>query len=175
MMGKTVKRALVGGLVTVALGVGMATPAGASTDSLESSTGSTSSLTNPPRMTYQTLIAARDAGLPIYEAAFKMRYPAPKSSFWMIEYRRVSSDYDLSSATTKFVALGEAGPDTFWVNPDRTPGVININRTWQEPYPMASFEPTDQRFTNSPVLQLPGGGPGIGIAYITTSGSNSSS
>ncbi|MGW0172951.1 hypothetical protein ACWDUM_03815 [Rhodococcus sp. NPDC003322] len=123
-------------------------------------------------MTLQSLIAARNAGFPIYEAAERVQYQSPKRAFWMIEYRRVSSDYDLSSPTTKFVTFGETGPDTFWVSPDSIPSVIDINRTWRHQenvgFPMVEFEPTDQRFTNSPPVQLLGGGPSIGIALITS-------
>lgn len=176
MWGSTA-RALAGGVAVVAIGVGVLTPTSAAADPLapvvaaDSSLGST--LETPYRMTYETLIAARNAGIPIYEAAEKVLYTAPKGSFWMIEYRRVSTDYELSSPTTKFVTVGAAGPaDTFWVSPDSVlPSPIAINRTWHHQdnvaFPMVSFQPTDRRFVNSPPVQLPGGGPSIGVALIT--------
>ncbi|MFE3289167.1 hypothetical protein [Rhodococcus sp. NPDC059234] len=172
MRGTAAKRALVGGVAAVAIGVGVVAPVGATTDPLSPVTAAASSLEVPYGMSIQTLIAARNAGFPIYEAAEKVLYQAPKRAFWMIEYRRVSSDYDLSSPTTKFVTMGTVGPDTFWVSPDSAgPAVINVNRTWYHQdnvgFPMVGFEQTDQRFANSPVVLLPGGGPSVGIALIT--------
>lgn len=171
MRGIRAKRVLAGGVAAFAIGAGVVAPAGATADPLAPVTAAASSLEAPYGMTREALTAARDAGFPIYEAAEKVLYQAPKRAFWMIEYRRVASDYDLSSPTTKFVVVGAAGPDTFWVSPDSVPGVININRTWHHQdnvsFPMVGFERTDQRFTNSPLVQLPGGGPGIGIALIT--------
>ena len=77
----------------------------------------------------------------------------------------------LGSPTTKFVGVGAVAPDTFWVEPGSlaSPIVVNLRETWQENvgFPLMRWDPTPLKFTNSPLVHLPDGGPSVGIALIT--------
>ncbi|MET4609688.1 hypothetical protein ABIC28_000658 [Rhodococcus sp. PvR044] len=121
----------------VAIGVGVAAPAAATADPLAPVTAfaagaAVGDIAAPQGLTTQTLIAARNAGLPIYEAV---------------------------------------APDTFWVEPGSlaSPIVVNLRETWQENvgFPLMRWDPTPLKFTNSPLVHLPDGGPSVGIALIT--------
>ncbi|RVW00873.1 hypothetical protein [Rhodococcus spongiicola] len=173
-IGEATKRALVGAIAAVALGSAVTAPAGAATDPPGSSAagGSLGSVAPPEAMTTQTLIAARNAGLPIYEAVVTNEYSAPKSMFELTEYRRVYDIDALSSPTVKFVGLGAVAPDTFWVIPRgfrSTSILVNLHETWQDnvSFPLMRWDETTLKFVNSPLVQLPDGGPSIGIARIT--------
>ena len=168
-------RHLVAGLaVTVAALAGTGATAGASpapdpaaTDL--SSTGS-GSVALPP-MTVPGLAAALRAGVPVYEAAQTETYWYPKGTYQMVEYRRVRDHAALGSPTPKFVMLGAAAPDTFFVRPGAVGQTISVNRheIHQENVasPMTVFDPSPQRFTGGPLVRLPDGGPSVGLALIS--------
>jgi hypothetical protein len=172
----TSKHVLMGAVAAVAIGVGVAAPAAAAADPLAPVTAfaagaAVGDIAAPQGLTTQTLIAARNAGLPIYEAVETRVYQAPKGEFSLTEYRRVYDINVLSSPTTKFVGVGAVAPDTFWVRPGFLGGVIvvNLRETWQDNvlFPLMQMDPTPLKFTNSPLVQLPDGGPSVGIALIT--------
>ncbi|NMM92776.1 hypothetical protein B2J88_52645, partial [Rhodococcus sp. SRB_17] len=61
----------------------------------------------PEGMTTQTLIAALNAGFPIYEVVETREYPWPKVlSRTLTEYRRVYDVNGLGSPAVKFVGVG---------------------------------------------------------------------
>ncbi len=82
----------------------------------------------------------------------------------------------LSSPTTKFVTVGEFPPDTFYVL--NTSGVRTIVANPHEVHykesmvPQTKFDILPYNFNKSPLVQLPGGGPSVGLAFV--SGSSSS-
>ncbi|WP_197059808.1 hypothetical protein [Prescottella defluvii] len=174
-------RALVGVVAAIAIGGAAAAPAGAAADPLAPITASLGSVAAPQGITTQTLIAARNAGFPIYEAIGTTEYPAPKRSFTLTEYRRVYDLNALSSPTAKFVGTGAVAPDTFWVLHGRTLAnsiIVNLHETWQDnvSFPLMAWDDTTLKFTGSPLVQLPDGGPAAGIAVVTAgTGSTSSS
>ncbi|MFC7446923.1 hypothetical protein [Rhodococcus daqingensis] len=124
----------------------------------------------PQGMTVQALIAARNAGFPVYEALQVETYGYSKGEFQMVEYRRVYDINVLSSPTTKIVTVGAVAPDTFYVQPESADGRISVNK--HEAHhanvstPMTEFDRTTQRFQHSPLVRLPDGGPSVGIALV---------
>ncbi|AQA20977.1 hypothetical protein ACGFIU_05195 [Rhodococcus oryzae] len=170
------KHVFIGAVAAVAIGVGVAAPAAAAGDPLTPVTAfvagaAVGDIAAPQGMTTQTLIAARNAGLPIYEAVVTKEYQAPKAAYVLTEYRRVYDINVLSSPTAKFVGVGAVAPDTFWVRPGSlaSPIVVNLRETWQENvgFPLMRWDPTPLKFTNSPLVRLPDGGPSVGIALVT--------
>ncbi|GAB2627834.1 hypothetical protein ABI214_21215 [Prescottella soli] len=185
-MNTAARRALVGAVAAVAIGSAAAAPAVAAPDPLAPITAiaagaALGDVAAPQGLTTQTLIAARNAGFPIYEAIVTRDYPGPKTSSRLTEYRRVYDINVLSSPTVKFVGVGSVAPDTFWVVQGRAvtnPIVVNLHETWQENvgFPLMRWDNTPLKFTNSPLVQLPDGGPAAGVAFITDgTGSTSSS
>ncbi|MFZ2175066.1 MAG: hypothetical protein WAW17_13755 [Rhodococcus sp. (in: high G+C Gram-positive bacteria)] len=77
----------------------------------------------------------------------------------------------LNSLTPKFVGVGAVAPDTFWVQPGTSASsiVVNLRETWQDnvAFPLMTWDSTPLKFTNSPLVQLPDGGPGVGLALVT--------
>ncbi|WP_072690248.1 hypothetical protein [Rhodococcus marinonascens] len=125
----------------------------------------------PEGMTVQALIAAHNAGFPIYEAVAEHTYRGTYKTpdFQMIEYRRVYDINALSSPTAKFETVGTEAPDTFFDNPDSVDTMrVNPRVVTKENItgPFTTWDLTPYTFTNSPLVQLPGGGPGIGIARV---------
>ncbi|MCZ4556077.1 hypothetical protein O4215_10860 [Rhodococcus maanshanensis] len=174
------KRALAGAVAAAAIAIGVAAPAGAAADPLApiaaaAAGAAVGDIAAPQGMTTQTLIAARNAGFPIYEEARVLTVQGPGTGpsalpYQMIEYRRVYDFNVLGSPSTKFVAVGAAAADTFYVNPagDRVVRVNphevrqeNVTGSW------TVFDPTPNTFLNSPLVRLPDGGPSVGIAIVT--------
>lgn len=185
-MNTAARLALAGTIAAVAIGCAAATPAGAVPDPLAPITtvaagAALGDVAAPQGLTTQTLIAARNAGFPIYEAIATHDYPFPKSMVTLTEYRRVYDINVLSSPTVKFVGVGAVAPDTFWVVQGRAVAnsiVVSLHETWQENvgFPLMRWDNTPLKFTNSPLVQLPDGGPAAGVAFITDgTGSTSSS
>ncbi|MDH6282568.1 hypothetical protein [Prescottella agglutinans] len=175
-MGVSIRHAIAGGVAAAAIAIGAAAPAGAATDPLAAvaavaAGAAVGDIAAPQGMTTQALIAAYNAGLPIYEAIETREYTGPKRSFSLTEYQRVHDIDSLNSPTAKFVTFGAAAPDHFWVLPGTLGGTININLRWYRQenvgFPMVEFEPTPQKFTNSPLVQLPDGSPSVGVALVT--------
>ncbi|AOW93310.1 hypothetical protein BFN03_13410 [Rhodococcus sp. WMMA185] len=135
-------------------------------------------LAAPQGMSGHTLLAAHRAGIPIYEAAqIKTFYQGGKIGFKnFIEYRRVYDSNAVGSPTAKFLATGESLLDTFYVVDAPGARGIGVNphevRQDNVTLPMASLDTTPYNFNKSPAIQLPGGGPSVGIAFV--SGSSSS-
>src|SRR5689334_7254934 len=104
--------------ISAAAVVGGAAPAVAAPDAdqLAPITAAASSLASgdsaaPQGMTTQTLIAARNAGFPIYEAIREVPVYATKmGTIYATEYRRVYEIDALNSATSKFVGVGAVAP-----------------------------------------------------------------
>ncbi len=170
------KHVFMGAVAAVAIGVGVTAPAAATADPLTPVTAfaagaAVGDIAAPQGMTTQTLIAARNAGFPIYEAVVTREYTGPKRMYSLTEYRRVYDINVLSSPTTKFVGVGAVAPDTFWVMPGSlaSPIIVNLHETWQEnvAFPLMAWDITPLKFTNSPLVRLPDGGPSVGIALIT--------
>jgi hypothetical protein len=173
IMGGSVKRAVAGGVCAAAIGVGMAVGgASAAADPLvpSAAVASVGDIAAPQGMTVQALTAAHRAGIPVYEAAEVQTYWYPKGQYQMIEFRRVRDVDMLGSPTTKFVTVGAVAPDTFYVRPGSFDGTISVNkrevRQENVALPMTVFDPTPQRFHNSPLVQLPGGGPSVAMALV---------
>ncbi|WP_127916441.1 hypothetical protein [Prescottella agglutinans] len=182
---RAAKRALAGAVAAVAIGGAVAAPAGATEDPPAATTAVAAGaglgdVAAPQGITTQTLIAAWNARLPVYEAIVTREYSFPKSTSTLTEYRRVYDIDVLSSPTAKFVGLGAVAPDTFWVLHGRTIAnsiVVNLHETWQENvgFPIMRWDATTLKFTDSPLVQLPGGGPSAGIALVTDGGGSASS
>ncbi|SDD74901.1 hypothetical protein [Rhodococcus tukisamuensis] len=175
-MGISAKRAIAGGVAAVAIGIGVAAPAGATTDPPAPVTtfaagAGVGDIAAPQGMTSQALIAAWNAGVPIYEEVGTKDYPGTKSSNPRTEYRRVFDINALSSPTTKFVGAGPVAPDTFWVDPGVLTSWIRVNmrESWHANVgsPIWESDLTELKFTRSPLVKLPDGGPGVGIALVT--------
>ncbi|WP_433606219.1 hypothetical protein [Prescottella agglutinans] len=175
-MNTAARRALVGTIAALAIGGAAAAPASAVPDPLAPITAvaagaALGDVAAPQGLTTQTLIAAGNAGFPIYEAIVTRDYPGPKTSSRLTEYRRVHDINALSSPTVKFVGVGAVAPDTFWVvhGGIANPIVVNLRETWQEnvAFPLMRWDNTPLTFTNSPLVQLPDGGPAAGVAFIT--------
>ncbi|RVW01071.1 hypothetical protein EGT50_12400 [Rhodococcus xishaensis] len=128
--------------------------------------GTTASTTLP----VDVLIAARDAGLPIYEVGRTVVTHASKmGAVYATEYRRVDEVDALSSPTTKFVAVGAAAPENFHVvrgsGYNRSAIAVNM-RPVNGIFDSFTYDVTPQTWVNSPLVELQGGGPGIGIALV---------
>ncbi|RVW01474.1 hypothetical protein EF834_13595 [Rhodococcus spongiicola] len=118
------------------------------------------------------LTAARNAGLPIYEVGRTVVTHASKmGAVYATEYRRVNEVDDLSSPTTKFITVGAIVPDNFHVvrgsayNRVRTAVVVNL-RPVDGIFDSFTYDMTPQTWMNSPLVEVPGGGPSIGIALV---------
>ncbi|MDH6678465.1 hypothetical protein M2284_002668 [Rhodococcus sp. LBL1] len=164
-----VKRLLTVTAITTAALAGTAAIA---TASPEPATGS-SSVVAPDGITAHGLIAARNAGIPIYEAVRTVHFSAPStgpnSIFDGVEYRRVYNIDDLGTPTTKYLGVGAVAPDNFYVGLRGSRSVVvNPHEYVQENVGpgFIMFDPTPYTFTNSPLVQLPDGGPSVGVALI---------
>ncbi|WP_430332927.1 hypothetical protein [Rhodococcus sp. ACT016] len=123
----------------------------------------------PQGITTQTLIAARNAGFPIYEAIQDVIVNATKmGTIYATEYRRVYEIDALNSPTTKFVGVGATAPDRFAVvHQDKEPIVVNVRPpATPDPFQRLTYDATQQTWWNSPLVRVPDGGPGIGIALV---------
>ncbi|MEV0947768.1 hypothetical protein [Rhodococcus sp. NPDC049939] len=131
----------------------------------------------PQGMTGQALLTAHNAGISIYELAEVKTYSVPKTGYLdRSEYRRVYDSNALGSPTPKFVVLGEFPPDVFFVSnlPGARPILVNRREVHEENRinPAIVFDTTPYNFNKSPLIQLPGGGPSVGLAFVSgTSGS----
>ncbi|WP_072687396.1 hypothetical protein [Rhodococcus marinonascens] len=130
--------------------------------------GSTASTTLP----VDALIAARNAGFPIYEAGQIVVVSATKmGAIYATEYRRVYEVDALTSPTTKFVTVGATAPDNFYVvdRHNQSDIVVNMRRLetpWPQPFARLTYHTTPQTWLNSPLVQLQDDGPSIGIALV---------
>lgn len=123
----------------------------------------------PQGMTTQTLIAARNAGFPIYEAIREVAVYATKmGTTYATEYRRVYEIDALNSPTTKFVGIGATAPDRFAVvHQGLEPIVVNVRPpATPQPYQILTYDATPQTWWSSPPVRLPDGGPSVGIALV---------
>ncbi|MDH6283255.1 hypothetical protein [Prescottella agglutinans] len=163
-----VKRLLTVTAITTAALAGAAATA---TASPAPATGS-SSVSAPDGITVQGLIAARNAGIPIYEAVRAVRFSqpstGPNATFDGTEYRRVYNIDDLSTPTTKFVGVGAVAPDNFYVGLRGGSVLVNPHEYVQPNVGpgFIVFDGTPYTFTNSPLVHLPDGGPSVGVALI---------
>ena len=164
--------------LSAAVVVGAASPVSAapSPDALAPSTGSLAGtervdVAAPQGSSGQALLAARGAGIPIYEAAQVLEFRSRKSTgpnsgpYQMTEYRRVWDFNVLSSPTPKFVTVGAVLPDTFYqyANSGVPPRKMLANpRLDESGYTVWDDVPGE--FRPSATVQLPGGGPTIGFA-----------
>jgi len=133
------------------------------------SSASAGSIGAPDGLTVDALIAARNGGFPIYEAGRVVAVSATKmGTIYATEYRRVYEVDALDSPATKFVTVGGAAPDNFYVvrGPDRDSIVVNMRPSGDPIWGGFSYDTTPQSWLNSPLVQLPGGGPGVGIALV---------
>ncbi|AOW92042.1 hypothetical protein BFN03_03220 [Rhodococcus sp. WMMA185] len=127
--------------------------------------GSTASAKLP----VDALVAARNAGLPIYEAGeVEVVYASKMGAYYGTEYRRVYEVDALTSPTTKFVAVGAVAPDHFYVvsGDKRSDIVVNMRPAANQIFQRMTYDTTPQKWLNSPLVQLQDGGPSIGIALI---------
>lgn len=123
----------------------------------------------PQGITTQTLIAARNAGFPIYEAVREVAVSATKmGTTYATEYRRVYEIDALNSPTTMFIGVGATAPDHFHVvHQGQDPIVVNMRPpATQQPYQILTYDATPQKWWSSPLVRLPDGGPGVGIALV---------
>ncbi|WFR70993.1 hypothetical protein P9209_16455 [Prescottella defluvii] len=170
------KHLLTAAAITAAAVLGGTTPAAATpnADPLAPITAAASSLASgdsvaPQGISTQTLIAARNAGFPIYEAIRDVVVNATKmGTIFATEYRRVYEIDALNSPTTKFVGIGATAPDRFAVvHQDEEPIVVNVRPpATPQPYQRLIYDATPQTWWNSPLVRLPDGGPGVGIALV---------
>ncbi|SDD42563.1 hypothetical protein SAMN05444580_104240 [Rhodococcus tukisamuensis] len=124
----------------------------------------------PEGLTADALIAARNAGLPIYESGRVVIVSATKmGAIYATEYRRVHDVDALDSPATKFVVVGAAAPDNFYVvhgYNNRDSIVVNMRPSGDPVWGGLSYDTTPQSWWNSPLVQLPGGGPDVGVAFV---------
>ncbi|NMM92763.1 hypothetical protein B2J88_52575, partial [Rhodococcus sp. SRB_17] len=64
-------------------------------------------------------------------------------------------------------------PDTFWV-PEGGSSIqrqiwVNLRETWQDDvtFPLMTYDVTPLMFVRGPLVQLPGGGPSVGVVLVT--------
>ncbi len=167
---------LIAAVISAAAVVGGAAPAVAApnADQLAPITVAASSLASgdsaaPQGMTTQTLIAARNAGFPIYEAIREVPVSATKmGTVYATEYRRVYEIDAPNSPTSKFVGVGAAAPDHFHVvDQGAQPIVVNVRPpATPQPYERLTYDATPQTWWNSPLVGLPDGSPSVGIALV---------
>ncbi|MCL2536518.1 MAG: hypothetical protein FWE39_20340 [Nocardiaceae bacterium] len=153
--------------------VGAAAPASAAPGPDPSSfagSASAGSLGAPGGLTADALIAARNAGAPIYEAGRVVMISATKmGTIYATEYRRVYDDDALRSTTTKFVTAGAAAPDTFYVVPgydNRNSIVVNVRPSGDPIWGGLAYDTTPLSWWNSPLVPSPTGGPTVGVAIV---------
>ncbi|GAB2640977.1 hypothetical protein ABI214_00300 [Prescottella soli] len=176
MQARQLKHLLTATAITAAAVMGGAVPAAATpnADPLAPITTAASSLASgdsvaPQGITTQTLIAARNAGFPIYEAIQDVVVNATKmGTTYATEYRRVYEIDALNSPTTKFVGVGATAPDRFAVvHQGLEPIVVNVRPpATPQPYQRLTYDATPQTWWNSPLVQIPDGGPSVGIALV---------
>lgn len=168
------KRLLSAAALSVAVTAGAAVPASAvpsanplapitTAVSSASGSGSAASATLP----VDTLVAARAAGLPIYEAGeVVVTYASKMGAYYATEYRRVYDVDALNSPAAKFITFGASAPDHFHVTDG---GEVVVNMRPIEPpqiFSRLTYDMTPQTWLNSPPIQLQEGGPGVGIAFV---------
>lgn len=135
-----------------------------------SSASSDGSIGAPEGLTVEALIAARNAGFPIYEAGEVVVVSASKmGAIYATEYRRVYEIDALDTPAAKFVTVGAVAPDHFYVIPGQGPDSIVVNmRPVENPlFQRLTYDVTPQKWLSSPLVELPGGGPGVGIAFVS--------
>lgn len=171
------KQLLAAAALSTAAVMGGTVPATAAPNSdplapITASAGSASagSVGAPEGLTVGALIAARNAGFPIYEAGRVVVVLATKmGAVRATEYRRVYEVDALTSPATKFVTVGAAAPDAFYVIPghsDRDSIVVNMRPSGDPLWGGYAYDTTPQSWWNSPLVQLPDGGPSVGIALV---------
>ncbi|MDH6279812.1 hypothetical protein [Prescottella agglutinans] len=176
MKARRSKHLLTAAAIAAAVVLGGAIPAAATpnADPLAPITAAASSLASgdsvaPQGITTQTLIAARNAGFPIYEAVQDVVVNATKmGTIFATEYRRVYEIDALNSPTTKFVGVGAIAPDRFAVvHQGLEPIVVNVRPpATVQPFQILTYDATPQTWWNSPLVRLPDGGPSVGIALV---------
>lgn len=176
MKARGLRQLLAAAAISAAAVVGGAVPAAATpnADLLAPITSAAASLASgdsaaPQGMTTQTLVAARNAGFPIYEAIQEVAvYASKMGTTYATEYRRVYEIDALNSPTTKFVGVGATAPDRFAVvHQDAEPIVVNVRPpATPQPYQRLTYDATPQTWWNSPLVRLANGGPSVGIALV---------
>ncbi|MEV0947904.1 hypothetical protein [Rhodococcus sp. NPDC049939] len=171
--------------LSAAVVVGLASPASASPSRdplapITAAAGSASvgELAAPQGVSGQTLLAAHNAGIPIYELAQTRTYYTGKIGYYNIsEYRRVHDANILGSPTAKFVTFGDFPPDIFYTKSYGDQSIlVNLHEIYEPNLvgPTPKFDTTPDKFNMSPLIQLPGGGPSVGLAFVSESSSSSS-
>ncbi|MDH6679358.1 hypothetical protein M2284_003580 [Rhodococcus sp. LBL1] len=170
------KHLLSAAAIAAAAVLGGAAPAAATpnADPLVPITTAASSLASgdsvaPQGITTETLIGARNAGFPIYEAIREVPVYATKmGTTYATEYRRVYEIDALNSPTTKFIGVGAIAPDRFAVvHQGLEPIVVNVRPpATVQPFQILTYDATPQTWWNSPLVRLPDGGPSVGIALV---------
>lgn len=116
------------------------------------------------------LVAARNAGVPVYEVGQTVIVSATKmGTIYATEYRRVYEVDALDSPTTKFVAVGAAAPDSFYVVPgydNRNSIVVNMRPSGNPVFGAFLYDRTPQSWWNSATVQTADAGPRIGVAFV---------
>ncbi|AQA26220.1 hypothetical protein BTZ20_0766 [Rhodococcus sp. MTM3W5.2] len=173
MNARKVTQLLAATALSAAVVAGAAAPASAAPNSNPlapiTAAASSGSLGAPEGLTVDALIAARNAGFPIYEAGQTVVVSASKMGATnATEYRRVYAIDALGSPTTKFVTVGAVAPERFYTISGYGGDSIVVNmRPVENPlFQRLTYDVTPQKWLNSPLIQLPGGGPSAGIALV---------
>lgn len=175
MNARKLKQLLAATALSAAVVAGGAAPASAAPNSnplapITAAAGSASgSIGAPEGLTVDALIAARNAGFPIYEAGQVVVVSASKmGATYATEYRRVYAIDALGSPTTKFVTVGAVAPDHFYTVPGDGGDFIVVNmRPVENPlFQRLTYDTTPQTWLNGPLIKLPGDGPSAGIALV---------
>jgi hypothetical protein len=176
MNARKVKQLLTATALSAAVVAGAVAPASAAPNSnplapitAGAASASSGSIGAPEGLTVDALIAVRNAGFPIYEAGQTVVVSASKmGAIHATEYRRVYAIDALSSPTTKFVTVGAVAPDHFYTISGYGGDSIVVNmRPVENPlFQRLTYDTTPQKWLNSPLIQLPDGGPRAGIALV---------
>ncbi|MCA1006829.1 hypothetical protein LCL87_13975 [Rhodococcus hoagii] len=132
--------------------------------------GSSGGVGSSEHLGVDALVAARNAGVPVYEVGRTVIVSATKmGTVYATEYRRVHEVDALESPTTKFVAVGAAAPDNFYVvagYDNRNWIVVNMRPSGNPVFGGYLYDTTPQSWWNSPTIPTADAGPRVGVAFI---------